>query len=245
MDQPTLIYCADGNRRFAEIAIDAGYHYGAQLPNTVYFQVYFADQNWKRPNRTAYMAALAAHRPTMASVLDWTDDVPLPEVLEWAEEAAQYVETVMIIPKVQGGVSRLPRVIGGKPVRLGYSVPTKYGGTELHLAEFVGWPVHLLGGSPNKQLDLAKYLNAVSADGNLPAKIAMRYAKFWQHRRWVSILAADGQRWNDGAAKTDAPYEAFRRSCENIMAAWRRMYSRDSLYLWRFSSADQQTIETR
>lgn len=224
MAGPTLIYCADGNRRFAQIAIDAGYQYGAQLPNTVYYPPYFADQNWKKPNRAAYMTALAEHRPHIASVLDWEREEQLDEVLAWAEDAARFVQVVMIIPKVQGGVSRLPRTIGGKPVRLGYSVPTKFGGTQLHIAEFVGWPVHLLGGSPNKQMTLARYLTIASADGNMPAKIAMRYSKFWTGD-WVSIIVADGKRWNDGAEKSDAPYEAFRRSCVNIRAAWEKLYA--------------------
>lgn len=225
MNRPVLIYCADGNRRFAEIAINAGYEYGAQLPNTIYYPPYFVDQNWRKPNREAYMAALDKHRPFMASVLDWERPEQLPEVLGWAEDAARFVETVMIIPKVQGGICMLPRSIGGKPVRLGYSVPTKFSGTQLFLSEFLGWPVHLLGGSPNAQMSLAQYLDAQSIDGNLHALIALRYAKFWYSRKWLSILEADGKRWNDGAEKCDAPYEAFRRSCENIMAAWNTLFA--------------------
>ena len=30
-----LIYCAGGNKQFAETAIEAGFLYGAQLPDTV------------------------------------------------------------------------------------------------------------------------------------------------------------------------------------------------------------------
>ena len=61
-----LVYCAGGNARFAQIAIDAGYKYGARLPATVYHPVYFADQDWHAPDRARYMAALAqpAHRAT-------------------------------------------------------------------------------------------------------------------------------------------------------------------------------------
>lgn len=84
-----LIYCAAGNARFAQIAIDAGFLYGAQLPGTTYHPIWFADQNWKKPDRTKYMAALAEHRPHMASVLDLERADQLDEVLSWAEEAAQ------------------------------------------------------------------------------------------------------------------------------------------------------------
>ena len=226
-----LIYCAAGNRRFAEIAVAAGFLYGAQLPGTVYPDVArlsFADQDWKRPNRAAYMASLAAHRPRMATVLDWERDKQLGEVLSWAEEAAQYVERVILIPKVVGGIPRLPRAIGGAKIVLGYSVPATYGGTELPPWEFAGWPVHLLGGSPHRQLHAAHYMRVVSADGNYAAKMA-RHNQFWMagHARnahdrfWPRLKETDGKRWGDGTSTADAPYEAFRRSCANIMAAWR------------------------
>lgn len=223
-----LVYCADGNRRLAQIAIDAGFLYGAQLPNTVYHPVWFADQNWKKPNRERYMTALAQHRPHLASVLDWERDNQLPEVLAWAEDAAQYCEIVMIVPKVQGGIERLPRSIGGKPVRLGYSVPTSHGGTELPVWEFTGWPVHLLGGSPQKQMALTRYFDVHSADGNLAQKMATRYCQFWtpgnaryaSNRYWPALREANDGVMADG---TDLPYEAFRLSCQNIMEAWKQL----------------------
>lgn len=222
-----LIYCANGNARFAQIAIDAGFIYGAQLPGTVYFRPEFVDQDWKRPNRERYMAALAEHRPRMASVLDWERDEQLPEVLSWAEDAAQFVDVVMIIPKVHGGIAKLPRRIAGANVRLGYSVPTKHGGTEVMAFEFIGWPVHLLGGSPGAQMRIAATgLDVHSADGNMMQKLASKRCLFWRPGKrpfangWVSIQQADGQKWGNGEAVADAIYEAFRRSCHNIMVAW-------------------------
>lgn len=216
-----LIYCADGNRRFAQIAIDAGFLYGAQVPNTVYFPPYFCDQNWRKPNRGKYMQALAQHRPHIASVLDWEREEQLPEVLAWAEEAAQFVEVVMLIPKVQGGVSQLPRTIGGKPIRLGYSVPTSFGGTALGLWEFCGWPVHLLGGSPQAQMQLTRYLDVQSADGNYAGLKARQYCQFFDGQRWLQ-LASTGD-----TDSNDAIYRAFEISCRNIYAAWQKLTVRE------------------
>lgn len=209
-----LIYCAAGNRRFAQIAIDAGFLYGAQLPATIYFPPHFADQNWKRPNRAAYMAALAQHRPHMASVLDLEYDDQLPEVLSWAEEAAQWVSVVVLIPKAFGIVPRLPRRIGGADVRLGYSVPTSHGATELPVWEFHGWPVHLLGGSPQAQLRLAHYLDVHSTDGNYAGLMARCYGEFFNGADWIKLSAVGHHE------RKDAMYDAFRRSCENIVRAW-------------------------
>lgn len=207
-----LIYCAAGNARFAQIAIDAGFLYGAQLPGTIYHPIWFADQNWKKPDRTKYMAALAEHRPHMASVLDLERAEQLDEVLSWAEEAAQWVDVVMVIPKAFGIIPFLPRRIGGADVRLGYSIPTKHGGTQVPAWEFDGWPVHLLGGSPHVQMRLRHYLKVASADGNMINRVAMSYGKFWLDGDWINI-----------GTVTDMPYEAFRRSCDNIIAAWRKL----------------------
>lgn len=205
-----MIYCADGNRRLAQIAIDAGYKYGARLPGTIYHPIYFADQDWKKPDRNAYMSALATHRPYMATVLDLEDTGQLDEVLSWAEDAARYVEVVLIIPKVQGIISKLPRDVGGAEIRLAYSVPTKYGGTELPLWDFYDWPVHLLGGSPNNQMEVARYLDTTSIDGNYHNLKATKFCEYWDDGRWLSITPK----------QDDAIYEAFRRSCVNIWEAW-------------------------
>ena len=232
-----LIYCAAGNQRFMEIAVAAGYRYGAQLPRTVYGPLYFVDQDWTRPNRSAYLAALAAHRPHMATVLDWERPDQLSEVLGWAEDAAAFVDRVLIIPKVIGGIDQIPRQVGGKPVVLAYSVPTTYGGTPIHPCKFVGWPVHLLGGSPPWQMRLWRYFRqleaegapptpVVSVDGNYAQKLATGRCQFWvpgtataARNRWAPTLQeADGQRWAG-----DGPAEAFRRSCVNIIAAWRQL----------------------
>lgn len=229
MGLPVLVYCAAGNPRFVETALAAGFKYGAQLPGSIYGPLYFADQNWKKPNRAAYMRGLAAHRPHMATVLDWERDEQLAEVLDWAEEAAQYTEHILIVPKVIGGVGRIPRRINGRGVVLAYSVPTRYGGSPLPVWELSGWPVHLLGGSPNAQMRAWTYLrgvaDVVSADGNYAQKMAVRWCQYWvpgtaryaSNRWWPTLTEADGERWEG-----DGPYEAFRRSCENIMTAWKK-----------------------
>jgi len=224
-----LIYCADGNARYAEIAIAAGFLYGAQLPNSVHHPVYFADQDWHHPDRSAYMTALAEHHPEIASVIDWEDRVPLSEVLGWAEDAAAYVQTVIIIPKVVGGIPSIPSAIGGKPIRLGYAVGTKskkFKGTPVPTWEFRGRPVHLLGGSPEKQMRLELYLNVVSADCNMMMKQAHERMQFWvsgtarqaKNRFWPQLKEV-----GDGGITHDATYEAFGRSCVNIRAAWSKI----------------------
>lgn len=247
---PELIYCADGNQRFASIANEAGFTYGARMPATVYFSPEFIDQDWKKGRckdhgelvapdcelcalkrgdlKPVYMERLAEHRPTQATVLDWEWGTQLPEVLGWAEDAAAHVEVVIIIPKVVGGVDLLPRTVGGKKIHLGYSVATSYGATAVSPKECKGWPVHLLGGSPQEQkwLWLRSGMKVVSVDGNMHLKMATNHNAFFDPLRttrrgyWPSLVDYDGRKWGDGSKGANAPYEAFARSCRNIWAYW-------------------------
>lgn len=224
-----LVYCASGNREFAAAALAAGWLYGAKLPTSagnVTQALWFADQDWHLPDRGAYMAALARYRPVFATVLDWEYEEQLPEVLSWAEEASQHTcEGVIIIPKVPGGILSLPRRVGGKRVVLGYSVPTSYGASPLGLWEYRGWPVHLLGGSPQRQLETYRYLSlageVVSADGNMSAQQARR------GRTWQRASGAKGHWWQlrdlGDARPEGVPLECFRRSLVEIRAAWENM----------------------
>lgn len=207
-----LIYCASGNARFAQIAIDAGFHYGAQLPHTIYHEPFFVDQDWRKPNREKYMAALQQYRPDLATVLDLEHVDQLSEVLEWAHEAAQYVKTVIIIPKAIDSIEMLPRTIDGAEVRLGYSVPTKFAGTQLPVWEFSGWPIHLLGGNPQNQMHIAHYLSVKSADGNAAQKASM-FGMEWKSGKWIKSPYVG----------YDMPYNVWERSCRNIFAEWNRL----------------------
>lgn len=229
-----LIYCASGNKRYAEIAVSHGFLYGGQLPGTVYTEIaplYFADQDFKKPRYLAYKRCLARHNPPLATVLDWEEMRRLGEILMRAEEIAKHCQEVLIIPKVVGGIKYLPRQVAGKPVRLAYSVPTGYAKTDVPIDEFGDWPVHLLGGSPLKQLELSRLLNVKSADGNYAQKMASKWNQFFvpdgsaryaRNRFWPTLREANGGvNWGDGSAVAGAPYEAFERSCKAIMQMWR------------------------
>jgi hypothetical protein len=222
-----LIYCAGKNKPYAETAITAGFRYGAQLPCTTYGPVWFADQDWKKPNRERYMAALAEHKPEMATVLDLEHHSQFDVVLSWAEEASQHCNRVLIIPKYSGAIDSLPRRIGSADVVLAYSVPTAFGGTSVPVWEFRGWPVHLLGGSPHRQMMLTHYMHVVSCDGNMANK--MSHAG----RFWSSVKGPKGHWRNLREIGIDLPtdnnLEAFRLSCKNIMQAWHALLKTEQL----------------
>lgn len=183
--------------------------------------MYFADQNWRRPRREAYMTALARLRPAVATVLDWEEPDQLPEVLSWAEEAAGHVTlAVCVVPKVPGGVSSIPRQMAGKDVILAYSVPTRHGASPVPLWELRGWPVHLLGGSPQRQVEVWSYLRGIcdvrSVDGNMSKRMAVERCLYWtrettEHGHWQPF---------NHKLPTGAPDECIRRSLTNVLEAW-------------------------
>lgn len=232
--QPELIYCANGNSKRAYIAKLAGFKIGAQLPGTIYDAhkpLYFADQNWERPQYIRYIKALKKHRPVMASVLDIEEWRRLEEYIMRAEEISRFCQVVMLIPKINGIIKKLgqrfpDKKINDAEIRLGYSVPTPFGRTDVPTLEFFGWPVHLLGGSPLEQIKLCKdaNLNVVSVDGNSHNAHA-NFGRFFSYKpveaaknkHWPTLREFFGERQD-----CNGPLMAFELSCNNIMAMWQQ-----------------------
>lgn len=217
------IFCAGGNRKFGQLALDNGFLYGSQLPGYPYFPLHFADQDWKKPNRGLYMKALEKEQPEWATVLDLERPEQYREVMEWADEAASLVKVgVIIIPKFVGAIVDLPREIQGKRVRLGYSVPTKFGKTDVPVEDFMDWPVHLLGGHPYNQWALSQRLWVESIDNNYIQKMAVRNCFFSN----VPLKRCSNPRFPmlkevlNHHKKPNAPYWALNLSFLNLKAMW-------------------------
>jgi len=209
MAAPLLIYCAGRGGRYADIAVATGFIYGCRSDYKPSHLVGFADLNWKRPDLDRHYAFVSEHRPQLAVAPDVLDLDALVPTLRYAERLAGVAGRVIIVPKTMGVMDRLPH----EPwLVIGYSVPTRYGGTDLMMAELAGWPVHLLGGSPRHQLELSHYLDVFSADGNV-STVGARYGFGFdaRSRRWR--LSPDNG--------PDFPYRVFQRSCEQIVQAWR------------------------
>jgi hypothetical protein len=93
------------------------------------------------------------------------DDIgQLSKTLDEARELLMYAEYVVIVPKDPALRYSMDELIPSEFV-LGYSVPTRYGGTSLSLDAF-SRPVHLLGGRPDIQRQLALQLKVASLDCN-------------------------------------------------------------------------------
>jgi len=202
-----------------ELATSLGWYAGVRSGTVIYDAarpLYLLDIDYKAPDWTAHLAIARAEHPALAAIPDVMAVPDLPATLAMAEEMASHTDALLIIPKCRI-IHSLPRGIGGKPVVLGYSVPTGYGGTPLPVWEFRDWPVHLLGGTPRKQLDLARFMTVVSADGNMAQMLAHRGLAY-DERGHPQLMA----RWEPKPSAPGMPARALERSLINIAALWQR-----------------------
>ena len=212
-----LVYCASGNRALAQQAIESGWLYGSQ-PHTIYFPIQFSDLDFKKMDSPKYLDKykefIAKERPKLAVVPDIFNRDDLPNAIEFAHRITKFVQTIIIVPKISGIIQDIPAEIDNVTIRLGYSVKTKYGGTGVPLWEFKDWKdgVHLLGGSPHAQLELAHYMPVESVDCNYHQRVSF-LGKWWSIKTGLFVQ-------NDTRSKRAE--EWFRISCENIKEAWER-----------------------
>ena len=204
-----LIFCLDGNRRLAEIALGAGFLYGVRGRQRPDFPVAFLDLDWRAPDFTAHLERCRRWRPRYAVAGDAEKVDDLGVVLDQAAALAPYAQHVIVVPKAPGLVEAIP-----ERYVVGLSVPTRFGATQAPFWEYRGRRVHLLGGPPGAQLRLAALLGPgiVSADGNSHL-VAARRGTVWERGRWAGGPLGE-------PAGPDMLYRAFARSCANIRAAW-------------------------
>jgi hypothetical protein len=116
----------------------------------------FMDNDWHDYDHAQHLAGVRLVEPESCTTRDiltreQCDELgivhyTLDETLDMAAELAEHVDDVILIPKFDC-LDRLPRTIGTARVILGYSVETSYGGTQVPIEAFRGWPIRLLGGS--------------------------------------------------------------------------------------------------
>jgi hypothetical protein len=154
--------------RAANIAIGHGWLPGARYTNLRdtrrFARLGFLDIDWKNYSFSTHLAAAKAVRPILTVARDVEDIEELDRTLDEARELSLYADSVVVVPKDPRLAYALDELIPTEFL-LGYSVPTRYGGTTLPLSAF-NRPVHLLGGRPDVQRRLAGRLSVTSIDCN-------------------------------------------------------------------------------
>ncbi|HEU4852679.1 MAG TPA: DUF6610 family protein [Telluria sp.] len=164
-----LKFVAHG-RTVQKIASEFGWRPGARYTNLrdvreIHFTDFgFLDINWKKYRFDQHILAAQNSRPLLTVARDVESINALPSILAEAEQLSEYAQHVIIVPKDIALAGKIERLIP-RQYMLGYSVPTRYGGTLIHPSEFKR-PVHLLGGRPDVQRRLAATMPVVSVDCN-------------------------------------------------------------------------------
>lgn len=164
-----LKFVAHG-RRVISLAVTEGWRPGARYTNlrdvrhVDFTGVGFLDIDWKNYSFEAHLDAAAKVRPFITVARDVECVSQLDRILIEAGKLQKYAGRVIVVPKDPILEDRLHQTIPNE-FMLGYSVPTKYGGTKIQPRAFE-WSVHLLGGRPDTQRRLADLMPVVSMDCN-------------------------------------------------------------------------------
>lgn len=152
------------------IAMGNGWHPAARYTNmrdvkTFDFEdVGFVDIDWKNYCFDRHLETVANYKPRITMARDVECIFQLDSILKEAESLLEHSQKVAIVPKDVNLNGRISELIPSDFI-LAYSVPTKYGGTSVSIESF-DRPVHLLGGRPDVQRNLAKNLKVYSMDCN-------------------------------------------------------------------------------
>lgn len=156
------------SHRVASIAARHGWMPGARYTNLRdarrFDRLGFLDIDWRNYDFRRHLEAAKFTRPVLTVARDIENIAHLERTLDEARTLLLFADAVIVVPKDPRLGDAIDQLIPTE-FALGYSVPTRYGGTTLPLGAF-SRPVHLLGGRPDVQRRLALTLPVVSIDCN-------------------------------------------------------------------------------
>lgn len=180
----TVLKFVAHSKRVLSIALRYGWLPAARYTNLrdvrSFRRLGFLDIVWRNYDFERHLKIVMAIRPLMTVARDVETRAALPTILEQAWELKRHSENVVIVPKdpeIASDMDSIPREF-----LLGYSVPSRYGGTTISPFAFKGHRVHLLGGKPDVQRRLADQMQVVSIDCNRFTLDAMFGDYFDGHR---------------------------------------------------------------
>jgi len=207
-----IIYCAGGNQKLANIAIEEGFLYGSRSDDIRDIHCNgLIDINWKKYNWQKHLDRVKNHHPKYAVVPDIMNLEMLESTLNKADEIQSFCSKVIIVPKIDGIIMTIP-----SKIVIGISIPTSYSGYLPRTTELINREVHFLGGTPRQQRELWMYynkmnINVISSDCNCHSK-ASDFGSFWNGYKWCKE--------NDNFT---GKYETFRMSCKGIINMWKQL----------------------
>lgn len=177
-----------GRYDLTEYAEQYGWLVGTELSDLNQYEtrdrnIEFIDMAWQDPKPDELISACMGHEPKYAIAGDYehTDDgelvgEPVETVNERAELLTQWVDHPIVVPHQPGEPDLVPEF-----ALVGYSTPTRYGGTEAPIWEYQGHDVHVLGGTMNNIKVVIDHLGGHinSIDTNTMHRDATQYGEYW------------------------------------------------------------------
>lgn len=210
---PILSILVKGNnRQMPEVARASGMAYGTRHIEAPRDWPLMVDIHWRDYDWQDYMHKIAEWRPVMAMVPDYEYPSQRRQLYQQIRDLkAAGVLRIMVCPKFSGAVAHIPSWC-----IVAVSVPSSYAGFVPVFSELTGRRVHLLGGSPHKQIKtIIEFVGAgiqiVSTDGNAHTNAA-KHGEWWDGVRWQNV----------GVGKVVPYYEICAQSGGNIRRTLQR-----------------------
>jgi hypothetical protein len=182
---PIKIVCY--SRTVSELAKKTGWFVGASYLRLRDIRgiepIGLIDIDWKNYDFKKHLEAVRTYRPMITVANDLVQATDLNRTIEQAYELLQWSNSVVIVPKDLRLGPELSYLIP-KDFVLGYSIPTRYGGTLIPLEHFSGRPVHLLGGRPDMQRKVGNSLDVISLDVNR-FTLDAKYGDFFDGKTFI------------------------------------------------------------
>lgn len=185
--KPRRIIMCKGSSIAAISGLDCGWIYGTRHTEKPVQQPFFVDIQWEEYDWLDYCHKLSLWRPVMAMAPDLLDRSQVPDLYKKIRDLKSLgVLEIGVCPKFEGAVRFLPSWI-----TVCVSIPSSYAGYLPPKEELNGRRVHLLGGSPRRQLDfIQQHENCIvsSLDMNYHTKASGFGALFNGERcRWEIV----------------------------------------------------------
>lgn len=186
MENQKVIKQVAHSKKVLSIGEEYGWLPGARYTNLrdikTFDKIGFIDIDWKDYDYKRHLEAVKSVKPIFTIARDVEELENLEEIISEASELALYAENVLIVPKDIKMTGRFKELIPAEFL-LGYSVPSKYGGTEIPPSSF-DRPVHLLGGRPDVQRKLADLMPVISFDCNR-FTLDARFGDYFDGKRFI------------------------------------------------------------
>lgn len=191
-----FIICKGSFKYLSELPLyEIGLEYGTRHSEKPKYQPFMVDIDWKKYDWNEYLHKISLWKPTFALVPDYESEKQRKKLYNCIRDLKNLgVLRIGVCPKFSGAIKHVPSFC-----IVCISIPSTYAGFIPNKDEVNGKRLHMLGGSPQKQIKYIQlYDNAitVSVDGNGFTKAA----------QWKTVYDGTRNKWINNNYLLDMHY---------------------------------------